>query len=64
MVFVWGVIPTIGFWRYVTSSTFGQAVMENWQSELLAVAPSRFSRSSCASAARPSRSLSAPRPLT
>jgi len=27
--------PTIGFWRYVTSSTFGRAVMENWQSEYL-----------------------------
>jgi hypothetical protein len=26
---------TIGFWRYLTSSTFGQAVMENWQSEYL-----------------------------
>lgn len=26
---------TIGFWRYVTSSSFGQAVMENWQSEYL-----------------------------
>jgi hypothetical protein len=26
---------TIGFWRYVTSSHFGQAVMENWQSEYL-----------------------------
>lgn len=25
----------IGFWRYVTSSSFGQAVMENWQSEYL-----------------------------
>jgi hypothetical protein len=27
----------IGFWRYLTSSSFGQAVMENWQSEFLAV---------------------------
>jgi hypothetical protein len=27
--------PTIGFWAYVTSSHFGQAVMENWQSEYL-----------------------------
>jgi hypothetical protein len=27
--------PTIDFWRYVSSSTFGQAVMENWQSEYL-----------------------------
>jgi hypothetical protein len=26
---------TISFWRYVVSSTFGQAVMENWQSEYL-----------------------------
>lgn len=26
---------TIGFWRYVTSSSFGRAVMENWQSEYL-----------------------------
>jgi hypothetical protein len=25
----------IGFWRYLTSSSFGQAVMENWQSEYL-----------------------------
>ena len=25
----------IGFWRYLTSSHFGQAVMENWQSEYL-----------------------------
>jgi hypothetical protein len=27
--------PTISFWRYVTSSHFGQAVTENWQSEYL-----------------------------
>ncbi len=26
---------TYSFWRYVTSSEFGQAVMENWQSEYL-----------------------------
>jgi hypothetical protein len=26
---------TIGFWRYLTSSHFGQAVTENWQSEYL-----------------------------
>ncbi|HXR60875.1 MAG TPA: DUF6766 family protein [Solirubrobacterales bacterium] len=26
---------TIGFWRYLTSSSFGQAVTENWQSEYL-----------------------------
>jgi hypothetical protein len=26
---------TLSFWRYVTSSSFGQAVMENWQSEYL-----------------------------
>jgi hypothetical protein len=26
---------TISFWRYVTSSSFAQAVMENWQSEYL-----------------------------
>jgi hypothetical protein len=26
---------TIGFWRYLTSSSFGNAVMENWQSEYL-----------------------------
>jgi hypothetical protein len=26
---------TIGFWRYLTSSEFGQAVTENWQSEYL-----------------------------
>jgi hypothetical protein len=25
----------IGFWNYVTSSSFGRAVMENWQSEYL-----------------------------
>jgi hypothetical protein len=25
----------IGFWRYLSSSSFGQAVMENWQSEYL-----------------------------
>jgi hypothetical protein len=25
----------IGFWRYLTSSSFGQGVMENWQSEYL-----------------------------
>jgi hypothetical protein len=27
--------PSISLWRYVTSSSFGQAVMENWQSEYL-----------------------------
>jgi hypothetical protein len=27
--------PTVGFWTYVTSSSFGQAVLENWQSEYL-----------------------------
>jgi hypothetical protein len=26
---------TVSFWRYVVSSDFGQAVMENWQSEYL-----------------------------
>lgn len=26
---------TVSFWRYVVSSNFGQAVMENWQSEYL-----------------------------
>jgi len=26
---------TIGFWRYLSSSSFGNAVMENWQSEYL-----------------------------
>jgi hypothetical protein len=26
---------TISFWRYLTTSDFGQAVMENWQSEYL-----------------------------
>jgi len=26
---------TIGFWRYLSSSNFGQAVTENWQSEYL-----------------------------
>jgi hypothetical protein len=26
---------TISFWRYLSSSDFGQAVMENWQSEYL-----------------------------
>jgi hypothetical protein len=26
---------TVGIWTYVTSSSFGQAVMENWQSEYL-----------------------------
>jgi hypothetical protein len=25
----------VGLWTYVTSSSFGQAVMENWQSEYL-----------------------------
>ena len=27
--------PRISFWRYLTSSSFGSAVMENWQSEYL-----------------------------
>jgi hypothetical protein len=27
--------PTISFWRYLSSSSFGQAVTENWQSEYL-----------------------------
>src|SRR5215217_5372511 len=27
--------PAIDFWRYLSSSSFGQAVMENWQSEYL-----------------------------
>jgi hypothetical protein len=27
--------PQIGFWRYLVSSHFGQAVLENWQSEYL-----------------------------
>jgi hypothetical protein len=27
--------PPYGWWRYVTSSDFGGAVMENWQSEFL-----------------------------
>jgi hypothetical protein len=27
--------PAISFWRYLASSQFGQAVMENWQSEYL-----------------------------
>jgi uncharacterized protein DUF6766 len=27
--------PHVSFWRYVTSSDFGSAVMENWQSEYL-----------------------------
>ncbi len=27
--------PAISIWRYVTSSSFGNAVMENWQSEYL-----------------------------
>ena len=27
--------PTISFGRYLTSSDYGQAVMENWQSEYL-----------------------------
>jgi len=27
--------PSVGFWSYVTSSAFGRAVMENWQSEYL-----------------------------
>ena len=26
---------TVSFWRYIVSSEFGQAVMENWQSEYL-----------------------------
>jgi hypothetical protein len=26
---------TVSFWRYIVSSNFGQAVMENWQSEYL-----------------------------
>ena len=29
------VSETVSFWRYVVSSNFGQAVMENWQSEYL-----------------------------
>ena len=29
---------TISLWRYITSSAFGVDVMENWQSEFLAVA--------------------------
>jgi hypothetical protein len=29
--------PAISFWRYLVSSQFGQAVMENWQSEFLAI---------------------------
>jgi hypothetical protein len=29
--------PRVSFLRYVTSSEFGVAVMENWQSEFLAV---------------------------
>lgn len=28
---------TISFWRYLTSSDFGQATFQNWQSEFLAV---------------------------
>jgi len=28
---------TVSLWRYVTSSSFGADVMENWQSEFLAV---------------------------
>jgi hypothetical protein len=27
--------PTISYWRYLSTSDFGQAVMENWQSEFL-----------------------------
>ena len=27
--------PTVSIWSYVTSSAFGMAVMENWQSEYL-----------------------------
>jgi hypothetical protein len=27
--------PQIGFWRYVAGSHFGQALLENWQSEYL-----------------------------
>ena len=27
--------PTITFWRYLSTSDFGQAVTENWQSEYL-----------------------------
>jgi hypothetical protein len=27
--------PEIGFWRYLVSSHFGQALLENWQSEYL-----------------------------
>src|ERR671914_2223587 len=27
--------PGVGLWTYVTSSSFGQAVMENWQSGYL-----------------------------
>jgi hypothetical protein len=26
---------TVAYWRYITSSDFGQAVLENWQSEFL-----------------------------
>jgi hypothetical protein len=29
--------PQIGFWRYLASSHFGQALLENWQSEYLQV---------------------------
>ena len=29
--------PAVSLWEYVTSSDFGNAVMENWQSEFLAV---------------------------
>jgi len=61
----------IGLWSYLTSSSFGQAVMENWQSEYLqfalfalASARSRSSPSICASGARRSRSRSALRPRT
>lgn len=28
---------TMSFWRYIRSSDFGNAVMENWQSEFLAI---------------------------
>src|SRR5215210_2326518 len=27
--------PTISYWHYLSTSDFGQAVMENWQSEFL-----------------------------
>ncbi len=48
--------PRISFLRYVTSSEFGTAVMETGSRSTSSSRSSRWSRSGCSSAARPSRS--------